>query len=297
MIRASEDEKAISKMFPNEEDFRYDFELTPVLTAVLREYDISDPERPELDTLLKFMESAGSTRHGEDWNVWRRKFRNRSPLFQELISVFQQSVTDEQAKISRLKHLLNQPDALQRWTPLHWAAFIGHSFYFIRLLQLGADLFAITPSRRNVAHHAAESRSDEILSYLFQHKYHERGVDINLPDIWGETPLHIAAAKSLTCTALLVQHGASVNARQGEGQTPLHYVRYLQWQERLDVVRMLLNCGSDPNAQDEGGRSPMFYCIDTLDSVQLLLDHGANISINDVDGQSMLHYACIHDYC
>jgi ankyrin repeat protein len=296
MVTASEDDKETSEWFPYQKNFRYDFDLTPILTAVLREYDDSDTDRPDLTTLLDVSKTLDATGLDEDWWAWKRNFRDRSPLFQELITFFQHTGTGAAMETSRLQQLLEQPDCLQKWTPLLWAAFIGRLTDFIQLVELGADLFAITPSGRNVASHATECCSHEILSWLCEHKYHERGLDLSLPDLWGETPLHIAAAKSLPCTKVLLENGASVESRQVEGMTPLHYVRYLKGGERFNVVRTLLDHGSDPNAREEGGRTPMFYCLDTVDSVELLLNRGADIFIRDIEGQSILHYACIQDY-
>jgi ankyrin repeat protein len=288
-------EKLTAKLFPDEEDFRYDFELSPILSAVLREYDSADLERPDLSTLIGFAELAKNAPSGEDWSLWQQKYRHRSPLFQDLIATFHGANMDEEAKAERFRQLINQPDALQKWTPLQWAAYVSRT-EFIELLLHGADPFAITPSGRNVVHHAVDSNADGILIYLVQNRYHERGLDINLADIWGEIPLHIAAARSPSCVAILLKNGASIDARADEKQTPLHYIRYLQCKElRLKALRILLNYSADVDSREEGGRSAIFYLLAAPECVTLLLDYGADISICDSDGRSILHYVCIED--
>ncbi len=136
--------------------------------------------------------------------------------------------------------LLEQPDALQKWTPMQWAAFTSRLRELTTLLENGADPFAVTSSRRNVLHHAAESAIDGVLAYLLQHGYDEKELDINLQDIWNESPLHLAAEKSPRMVELLLQHGVDVSARSGDGLVPLHYCRILRGQKRLDCLALLL---------------------------------------------------------
>jgi ankyrin repeat protein len=75
------------------------------------------------------------------------------------------------------------------WTPLHLAAFFGHTAIAERLIARGADVNARSKSERF-------ARSN--------------------------TPLHAAAANRQVAVAeLLLKNGADVNARDGSGYTPL----------------------------------------------------------------------------
>lgn len=50
-----------------------------------------------------------------------------------------------------------------------------------------------------------------------------RGAFIDSIGIYGETPLHMAAAEDrMDIAELLLQNGADVNAKTPEGWTPLH---------------------------------------------------------------------------
>lgn len=213
-----------------------------------------------------------------------------------MISYFEIAADGKDAGHVAFRRLLEQPDALQRWTPLQWAAFVDRKDELNTLIENGADPLKITPSRRNVLHHAAESRTSDVLEYLLYNRYHEKGIDINLHDIWGETPLHIAAEKTPASVALLLQYGAAPDVVQGEGRVPLHYVYLNKGPSRFKTVEILSNHAGCPiNAQDEVGRTPIMHLLDSISCVELLLDRGADISLCDNNGRSIMHYACIED--
>ena len=77
-----------------------------------------------------------------------------------------------------------------------------------------------------------------------------------LPDgLW--TPLHEAAAQGFVdVTRALLITGANPNARDEDGQTPLH------WAEDTDCARLLLAAGASPNAADADGLTPLDYAED-----------------------------------
>ena len=91
------------------------------------------------------------------------------------------------------------------------------------------------------------------------------GADLNLPDPDGIAPLSLAIRNGHDdVAAFLIEKGANVNAADSAGRTPLYTavdVHTLDWiQNRpapkssgplnsLDVVKLLLDRGADPNAQ------------------------------------------------
>jgi ankyrin repeat protein len=108
----------------------------------------------------------------------------------------------------------------------------------------------------------------------------EEHVDPSHANPAGQSALHIAAWWGhLDCLELLLQHGASWNARNSlTGATPLHCclqsgkaklvkTRYLACIERL------LQAGADPDAKDDLGRTPLDYMeeddMDRRDVLQL----------------------------
>lgn len=108
------------------------------------------------------------------------------------------------------------------WTPLHLAAFFGHTATVAALLAHGADVNA---------------RSRNALDNM---------------------PLHAAVADKsnqdhLPLVEQLLAHGAEVNARQHGGFTPLHGSAQLG---HADLVRLLLAHGADASLRDDKGRTP-----------------------------------------
>jgi ankyrin repeat protein len=292
-VRASDAEKALARLFPNEQDFRADLELSPILTAILREYDTADKEKPSLKDLIAFAREVMKSFPDKKWEAWTSEYKNRSPLFTEVIQFLRKSTARGKSLSTAFLELLEQPDALQGWKPLQWAAFVGRVDDFKLVLLNGADAFAITASGRSLIHQAAATGSVEVLEYIFANDFQNRGLDINARDIWGDTPLHIVAELSAAAIEILMKYRADLEARSPQGQVPLHYTRYLKGQKRVEAVRAFLKHGnSQANALDENGRSPMFYFLDSPQSVSLLLDHHADVSVCDSEGKTIIHHIC-----
>lgn len=73
------------------------------------------------------------------------------------------------------------------------------------------------------------------------------GASVNAADRQGETPLHEAAARGFHAVAqVLLDNGAEVNARDSDSLTPLHRA---SWSGHLPVVQMLIVRGGDVNAR------------------------------------------------
>jgi len=143
----------------------------------------------------------------------------------------------------------------------------------------------------------------------------EKGAKIDLPDPEGVTPLIWAIWNTRFDVArYLIEHGANVNRFDWWGRTPLYlavdYVTLphggrpdqpsLDETLPIDIVRLLLDKGADPNPQlkmtaplratgnDRGldpmlapGVTPLIRAAKAfdVDSMKALLDHGADISL------------------
>ncbi|XP_049559818.1 ankyrin repeat domain-containing protein 27 isoform X10 [Orcinus orca] len=83
------------------------------------------------------------------------------------------------------------------------------------------------------------------------------GLGVNVTSQDGSSPLHVAALHGRAdLLLLLVQHGASVGARDAKQAVPLH----LACQKgHFQVVKCLLDSNAKPNKKDISGNTPLLY--------------------------------------
>lgn len=157
----------------------------------------------------------------------------------------------------------------------------------------------------------------------------ERAEEIDTPDLLGQTPLwwairrddapssrallahgpgrsalHNAAAQgNPQLVSALLAHGADVHQRSFEGNTPLQVVGAYGVTEEEDVLlaitHKLLDAGSDVDAQDSYGRTPVsLCCFDAhvpVARARALLQRGADVSVPDTRGWLPVHWAVYDD--
>ncbi|KAI1693124.1 ankyrin repeat domain-containing protein [Ditylenchus destructor] len=86
------------------------------------------------------------------------------------------------------------------------------------------------------------------------------GAAINARDNNGQTPLHIAAAnENPTIATTLIIAGADVNAKDKDGLTPLHIAAA---NENTKIAKDLVSDGAYVNARDKDGRTPLDVALD-----------------------------------
>jgi ankyrin repeat protein len=108
--------------------------------------------------------------------------------------------------------------------------------------------------------------------------------------------IHEAAQKGdlSDVKALIEKHPESVDARDKDGRTPLH------WACRgvhFEVVKYLVEKGADVNAEDNNKIVPLHSLAtrNGAEAIAVLLDSGAHVDAKDYGGNTALHYAAISD--
>jgi len=118
------------------------------------------------------------------------------------------------------------------FTPLHLACFFGQPEAAEILIQQGADVNAVSPSRIAVIHSAAASRNAAIVKLVLQ-----AGANPNLQQQGGYTALHEAAMhNSVERAHALLEAGADRAIRSDDGLTAAEMAAQKGNQEVLEML-------------------------------------------------------------
>lgn len=179
-------------------------------------------------------DAAGARTEGGDSPLLMALYHGRRDLAELILAHGRRLDAFEAAALGDVERLRaeldGEPGAITRyssdgWTPLHLAAFFGHTDAVRLLLERGADVRALSINQmRNMPLHAA-----------------------------------LAGPMGMDGIRLLVEAGADVNARQHGGYTALHSAAQ---NGRMDVIDLLLDHGADANAATEDGRRPIGFARD-----------------------------------
>ncbi|XP_049579319.1 ankyrin repeat domain-containing protein 27 isoform X3 [Syngnathus scovelli] len=107
----------------------------------------------------------------------------------------------------------------------------------------------------------------------------------------GVTPLHVACMYGhAELTALLVRHGADIEARTERKATPLHLASQ---NNHLQVVKFLLECNAKLNKKDQYGNTALIRaCLHgNLDTAATLIQSEALVNVRNRQGNTALHCA------
>lgn len=138
-------------------------------------------------------------------------------------------------------------------------------------------------------------RSSQLIAEIIRHD--PRGVamllaagsDPNAPDEEGWRPLHVAVGQvdfngAAELVTLLLRHGASIN--EWDVNRTETAILIACDPSNLEMARVLLEAGADPNVRRSDGESCLRLCASeqNLEMAKLLLRYGAGKTINEYGG-------------
>ncbi|XP_044729552.1 serine/threonine-protein phosphatase 6 regulatory ankyrin repeat subunit A-like [Chrysoperla carnea] len=164
----------------------------------------------------------------------------------------------------------------------------GNIKNFKKYLRKGADIKARSNMLWTTLHFAAKGPSLEAIKYIINQKF-----DVNLKDLNGQSPLHIAAAhgRKNTVEFFLTETGICVDDLDKKHRTPLHIAAE---HNNKEVVEILLKNNASTNTKDKRGLSPLHYAIkhNHIIVAKILLEKETNVDVNEIlGGFTPLHLA------
>jgi ankyrin repeat protein len=194
---------------------------------------------------------------------------------------------------------------------LHTASRVGALAKVTSLIEKEADINTKDTSGRTALHYAVENGHQDVVELLIA-----SGADVNVKDKDGNAPGHVALSKNNEAVLdLLIAKGANiasvhlsayqgdldkvrsyiakgtdVNAVDSYGTTPLHYAAI---RGHKNVVDFLLTARADINAKDNDNVTPLHGAAfgGNKDIVALLIDNGANINARARWNYTPIYYA------
>eukprot|EP00742_Colponemidia_sp_Colp-10_P020412 GILJ01023782.1.p1 GENE.GILJ01023782.1~~GILJ01023782.1.p1 ORF type:complete len:390 (+),score=55.13 GILJ01023782.1:35-1171(+) len=176
-------------------------------------------------------------------------------------------------------------------SPLHKAASNCSEATVQLLLDLGADVRGLSGKGSTaLPFAAAEGKSESVRTLIYE------GADVNAAEAqqgW-HTPLHIAALNDCNVSmAILLVHGARINARNRFGCTALHFASH---KGNKKGVQLLVDSGSDVNTVEGDGRTAVHDAIwmevaGDVRVIEDLLDAGSDLEARNEKRYTPLHLA------
>ena len=158
---------------------------------------------------------------------------------------------------------LNHLDVRNR-TPVYYVTELSEPKIIKALLDAGSDPSIVSKSGRTALSKAWWVGSTEVVKYLLETKK----VKIDEPDHTGRTCLHHA-----------VWGWSKIRENEELGE---------ENQESLDIAKLLLEFGADPNFKDKSGSTPLsLACLNYRENcIKLLISYGGDINLANNNGET-----------
>ena len=178
-----------------------------------------------------------------------------------------------------------------RETPLHTAVRVGRLELMRSLLRRGADVSAVSSAGVTPLYWAAQHGHAAVVEALLA-----AGADPAIRYTEGElSPLDAAAGFGrIDVLRVLIEHGTDVNAAGADGRTALYWSIYAG---ELGAIDLLVEAGADlevrTSAGNLAGSAPLHLALhwNRYDVAAILVESGADVNARDGDGDTALHYA------
>ncbi len=197
-------------------------------------------------------------------------------------------------KIDEVRKLLEQGASVDEqgqdgFTALHLADAYGRVKMIVLLVSYGSDVNAQDNLGRTILHYAIEREDvQSLISYI------RLGADVIKADSTGMTPIHwaVRVGNVLLVEILLEMDNVKkcLNLTDKNGFTALHLADVNGWEK---IITLLVDYGSDVNAQDRLGRTILHYAVKRED-IQSLISYmrlGADLTKAHFGGMAPIHCA------
>ncbi|XP_052760429.1 NF-kappa-B inhibitor epsilon-like [Mya arenaria] len=167
--------------------------------------------------------------------------------------------------------LINYQNRFRFQTPLHLAALLNRPDVVDMLVDLGAQTNFRDSNMRTPLHIACACMDSNLLEAFFKPALKIPPGSLDLQNDEGLTCLHVTVAYSNEATAaILLQHGADINARDGHsGRTALHFAAETG---NVGFVRFLMTYL--PGSECRGLLNPNVRTLDGLTALELAYVRG-----------------------
>jgi ankyrin repeat protein len=168
-------------------------------------------------------------------------------------------------------------------TPLHYAVYNTYPETILAPLESGAAIMVDCEVETSHWHNKDLDKSPEIIRMMI-----DAGACVMATDADGKTAFHLAVQNRHTERIRELLRMLDYNRKEEA------IVCYAATNNNPEVVRTLLEYGASVDAADRKGRTPLHDAAresSNAQVVQLLLDHGASLTTLDQNGETPLHQA------